>query len=45
MRENGAFDEMRIGMGNETLRNFHQSPFVHHKSYIHQPGIEPGLLW
>lgn len=44
MRENEAFDEMRICIGTETMRILPQCPFVHHKSYIDWPGIEPGLM-
>jgi hypothetical protein len=39
----GAVDRMRIGRGTEVLgENLPQCHFVHHKSYMTWPGLEPG---
>jgi hypothetical protein len=39
----GATGEMKIGRGNQVLgENLPQLYFVHHKSHLTRPGIEPG---
>jgi hypothetical protein len=39
----GAIGGMKIGRGTEVLgENPSQSHFVHHKSHLTRPGIEPG---
>jgi hypothetical protein len=44
--EDGEFGGIKIGMGNRSAqRKPAPTHFVHHKSHLTRPGLEPRLTW